>query len=374
MLIIIDDKIPYIKGVLEPFADIGYYPGNKISPSIIRLADALIIRTRTKCSADLLKGSSVKFIATATIGYDHIDTTYCQKNGINWTNAAGCNSGAVMQYIASALLTYASVKNIKLNEHVLGVIGAGNVGKKVVRLAESFGMPVVINDPPRERKEGSCGFISVDGILREADIITFHVPLNIEGDDCTFHLANEGFFSRMNKESVLINTSRGEVIDTLALKKILKKGILSSAILDVWENEPFIDKDLVASTFIGTPHIAGYSIDGKSNATTYVVNAVSRFFNFGIEGWEPDSIPDPENKEIIYNASNKNMQEVLFDLVKSTYDIMRDDKLLRNETDNFEKLRENYPFRREFGAYSFKISNLSEENKMSLIRLGFNIL
>ena len=178
MKVIIDNKIPLLQGVLEPFIDVEYYPGKEISKEKVRDADALIIRTRTKCNADLLEGTSIKFIATATIGYDHIDTEYCKSRGIAWTNAPGCNSGSVMQFIASAILTWAKEKQINIEDRVLGVVGVGNVGNKVVRLAENLGMQVLLNDPPRERTEGKCGFVSLKGILRDADIITLHVPLN----------------------------------------------------------------------------------------------------------------------------------------------------------------------------------------------------
>jgi erythronate-4-phosphate dehydrogenase len=370
MKIVADDKIPFLKGVLEPFLDVEYFAGNAITPEIVKEADALIVRTRTKCNAQLLQGSNVRFIATATIGYDHIDVSYCEKSGIAWTNAAGSNSGSVMQYVAAALLAYATENKINLKEHVLGVIGAGNVGKKVIRLAEAIGMGVVINDPPRTRDEGPCGFVSLDGILREADIITVHVPLINTGEDRTFHLIDAEFMDKMNKGSLLINTARGEVVDNKVLKKALVAGSLSAAILDVWENEPLIDQELLRKVFIGTPHVAGYSVDGKANATTMVVNAVADFFKLDIQGWEPSDVPEPENKIIQFNAAGKSSQEILSDLIKRTYDIRRDDKALRLQPDDFEKYRGNYPFRREFGAYLIQIANLSEEDKISFERAG----
>jgi erythronate-4-phosphate dehydrogenase len=374
MLVIVDDKIPFIKGILEPFMDVNYCEGRLINKTIVKNADALIVRTRTQCNAGLLEGSDVRFIATATIGYDHIDVDYCRNKGITWTNAAGSNSGSVMQYVAAALLTYANENNVDLKDHVLGVVGAGNVGKKVVRLAESIGMGVVINDPPRSRNEGNCGFVSIEGILREADMISFHVPLIKTGQDRTFHMIDDLFLEKINKGTLLINTSRGEVIDTQALKKSFGAGRLSTAILDVWENEPFIDKELLNSTFLGTPHIAGYSIDGKAKATTMAVNAISSFFNLGIEGWEPYDLPGPENTMIQYDAKDKGIQEILFDLVKLTYDIHKDDYAIKMAPDDFENFRGNYRVRREFSAYQIIAENLKDKDKIALVRAGFNIL
>jgi erythronate-4-phosphate dehydrogenase len=374
MLIVADEKIPFLKGVLEPLADVVYFPAREITQQIVKNADALIIRTRTKCNAELLDGSTVKFIATATIGHDHIDSAFCERKGITWTNAAGCNSGSVMQYVASAILTFANEHSIDLKKHVLGVIGAGNVGKKVVRFAESIGMQVVINDPPRAREEGPCGFVSIEGVLREADVITFHVPLNYEGEDRTFHMVDDQFLSRINKGSLLINTSRGEVIDTVALKRAINESKLSGVILDVWENEPSIDKELLSSVFIGTSHIAGYSLDGKSNATTMVVNALNKFYHLGIDGWEVHDLPEPELKIYRYNAENKSLQQIFFDLVNHTYDVRVDDGTLRKAPNDFEYHRGNYPMRREFGAYLIDAKNLLNEDRQMLSRAGFKFL
>jgi erythronate-4-phosphate dehydrogenase len=373
MKIVVDEKIPYLTGVLDPFVDVEYHKGNLITHNIVKDSDALLIRTRTKCNADLLKGTNVKFIASATIGYDHIDTNYCNKNGIFWTNAPGCNSGSVMQFMAAAILSYAKENNIDLQECVLGVIGVGNVGKKVVRFAECIGLQVLLNDPPRERKEGTYGFISLEGILREADIITLHVPLNRIGNDRTYHLVNDRFLSKMNKGSLLINTSRGEVVNTEALKKALKAGLPSSAIIDVWENEPEIDTELLGLSYIATPHIAGYSADGKSTATAMIIQTLSKFFDLGLDDWEPAIIPEPKNKILHYNAKNKSLQEIITDLVMHTYDIKSDDKSLRASPTDFEQIRVNYPLRREFWAYKIIASNLSLNDRKVIMRLGFNV-
>ena len=231
MKIIIDNKIPYIKEAVQRIADeVVYAPGKDFTPELVRDADALIVRTRTHCNRDLLEGSRVKFIATATIGFDHIDTEYCKQAGIEWTNAPGCNSASVAQYIQSSLLVWKSVRNKRLNELTIGIIGVGNVGSKVAKVAQDFGMRVLLNDLPREKKEGAERFSSLEKIAEECDIITFHVPLYKEGKYKTFHLADEVFFQSLKRKPVIINTSRGEVIQTDALLKALNSRMISDAI------------------------------------------------------------------------------------------------------------------------------------------------
>jgi erythronate-4-phosphate dehydrogenase len=257
MKVVIDDKIPYIKGALEPFADVVYLPGSKTTPEVVKNADAIITRTRTMCNEKLLAGSSVKFIATATIGYDHIDTAYCSQAGIEWTNAPGCNAKSVEQYIASALFTWALERRIKLREKTIGIVGLGNVGSKVARFCEIIGMKVLLNDPPRERAEGSNNFVSLETIQQQADIITFHVPLNMAGEDATFHMSNDLFFGKLARKPLVINSCRGEVFDTNAMKTALKSGVITDIIADCWENEPDIDRELLDMAYLATPHIAG---------------------------------------------------------------------------------------------------------------------
>jgi len=208
MKIVTDNKIPYIKGALEPFADVVYLSGNKTTPVIVKDADALITRTRTKCNRQLLEGSKVRFIATATIGFDHIDTDYCKQAGIEWKNAPGCNAGSVTQYIASALFSHSLKKGFELKDKTIGVVGVGHVGSKVAALCETIGMKVLLNDLPRERREGSGKFVSLQQIREEADIITFHVPLNKSGSDATWHMVNHDFLMNLN-QPLLINSCRG---------------------------------------------------------------------------------------------------------------------------------------------------------------------
>ncbi len=345
--IIIDDKIPFIKEVLEPYARVIYLPGNKIAKSDVIDADALIIRTRTKCNKALLANSAVKFIATATIGYDHIDTIYCDENNIQWTNAVGCNSSSVNQYVTSVLLNLSVKYKLPLKNKILGIIGVGNVGEKVKKNAELLGMQVLLNDPPRERAGDKLDFHSLDRVIQNSDFITIHTPLNLSGIDKTFHLVDEVFLKKMKNNAFLINSSRGEVINTNALLQILKIKQITGAVLDVWENEPNINQDLLNIADIATPHIAGYSADGKANGTKMSVQALSKFFKLGIDNWKVTQLPELKNINLNLSQNKEIDEDELLKYYNQYYDVMDDDKHLRNNIDDFEKLRGNYPIRRE---------------------------
>jgi erythronate-4-phosphate dehydrogenase len=374
MRIIADDKIPFLKGVLEPYADIEYVPGHLISNGELKTADALLVRTRTQCNKDLLKDTAVKFIGTATIGFDHIDTAYCDENGIVWKNAPGCNSSSVCQYVASALINLSERNNFPLCDRALGVVGVGNSGTKIVQMAELLGMHVYLCDPPRVRNEGVCGFISLDGILRESDLITFHVPLKYQGEDRTYHMINHEFIAKLNKGTYLINTSRGEIADSRALIEAVKNDLVAGIVLDVWENEPDIDTGMLDLASVGTPHIAGYSADGKAKGTAIVIRELSRHFGLGIDDWEPGPLPEPLNNEIPIDCNDLSDEEVLGRAVSATYDILEDDHRLRNAPHQFEKLRETYPPRREFKAYTLVLNNAQNDLKRKCRKLGFKVI
>jgi erythronate-4-phosphate dehydrogenase len=373
MKIIIDDKIPYINGAFEEVAEVIYLPGSKTTQKIVKDADAIVTRTRTICNEKLLAGSSVKFIATATIGYDHIDTDYCDAAGIKWTNAPGCNSKSVEQYIASALMVLAETKKIKLSDLCIGVVGVGNVGSKVANVCEILGMKVLLNDPPRQRSEGAEKFVSLDVIKQNADIITLHVPLNMKGKDATFHLADYSFFDTINNKPVLINSCRGEVVRTNAVKDALIKGKIADFVCDCWENEPDIDLELLEMTSLATPHIAGYSKDGKAKGTQMSVHAISDYFDLGLNNWQPAGVELPSNAIIEIDGSGLNEQQIIAKAILNTYDIKSDDALFRNKPAFFEKLRGDYPTRREFPAYTINAKNISEVVMRKLFFLGFNI-
>jgi len=373
MKIVIDDKIPYIHGAFEPFAEVVYLPGSKTTPEVVKDADALITRTRTKCNRELLEGSKVKFIATATIGYDHIDTEYCKQAGIEWTNAPGCNAESVNQYIASALFSWSMRKRTDLTAKTIGIVGVGHVGSKVAQFCKTIGMTVLLNDPPRERMEGPENFVSLKKIQEEADIITFHVPLNMTGQDTTYHMADEPFLQNLKKKPLLINSCRGEIFDSEALYNAYEAGDISGFILDCWENEPDIDLDLLNISEFGTPHIAGYSKDGKANGTKMSVQAISRFFNLGIDNWEPTNIEPPAKPIIEIDGNQRREYSVLAEAVLSTYDIENDDEALREAPHQFEQLRGDYPVRREFDVHTVETENVEKETLKKIKKLGFEI-
>lgn len=374
--LIADDKIPFLKNVLEPYTNISYLPYDRITKQSIKNADALIIRTRTKCNAELLEGTSIKYIATATIGFDHIDADFCEQNNIRWSNAPGCNSTSVQQYIAAALVYYAYLKKIQLDTLTIGIVGVGNVGSKIQEISKIFGLKILLNDPPRERIEGGRKFVSLDQVLEESDIITFHVPLNFNEPDKTYHLADEVLFNKLNNSKVIFNTSRGGVIDTIAMIKAINNRIISFSVLDVWENEPKIDMKLLNLVNIATPHIAGYSTEGKANATAVCVNALNEFFNLGLtQNWYPANLPTSNNPRTIkIDCAGKLTQDIIYQVIKSTYDILREDKQLRNAVNNFEKLRGVYSGRREFSFYNVQLMNSKKSIDNFVRELGFNLL
>ena len=335
MKVIIDHKIPYIKEAVSQIADeVIFLPGNAFTKKDVKDADALIVRTRTVCNRELLEGSQVKFIATATIGYDHIDTEYCREAGITWTNCPGCNAGSVEQYVHSVLLLLKREKGLDLEKSTIGVVGVGHVGSRVKRMAEDLGMKVLLNDPPRA-EQGESGFVDLETIARECDVITFHTPLSREGKYATYHLVNEEFLLSLKRTPYIINSSRGEVVDTDALLAALAVGKVRDVVIDTWENEPNISQELLDVAFLATPHIAGYSADGKANATRMSLEALCRFFN--IESTF-DIIPD---KVDIHFSTDKE------EAYLQAYNPKRDSEWLKESPQKFEWFRGNYPIRRE---------------------------
>ncbi len=373
MKIVIDDKIPFIRGAFEPFAEVVYCRGSEINSSVVSDADALVIRTRTKCNSSLLKGSNVRIIASATIGYDHIDTQWCEANNIKWVNAPGCNSGSVMQYITSSLFFLASRHSLDLRSLTIGVVGVGNVGSKVVAAARAIGMNVLQNDPPRARREKNNTFIPLDDLLHHSDIVTLHVPYTLDGHDRTHYLINSNNIYDLKPGSYLFNSSRGEVVDNTSLLKALKKGHLSGTVLDVWEGEPDADRELVTMADLSTPHIAGYSVDGKANGTVKAVHEVSALLGLPLNEWKPSMLPEPENPEINLTpfTGYHSSVELAGMAVTATYPISRDNNDFKKDPGRFESLRDNYWKRREFGSYTAIVND--EECSTILASLGFKI-
>ena len=374
MKIVCDNKIPFLRGALEPYADVVYLPGKETTAEVVRDADALITRTRTRCDASLLEGSSVKVIATATIGFDHIDTTWCEEHGIIWRNAPGCNSWSVKQYITALLVTLARKRGFKLSEMTLGVVGVGNVGSKVAEAASILGMKVLLNDPPRERAEGPGEFVSLDHLIAHSDIITLHVPLQKDGPDTTWHLFDAERIAQLRPSQILINSSRGPVVDCKALKAALQSRSIAGACLDVWEGEPELDPELVDLLDISTPHIAGYSADGKANGTTAAVRTVAEVLGLPLTDWTAAGIPAPaQSLSFEIDAAGKSLQDVLTEAVLHSYDISADSAALRAELGAFERLRGDYPVRREFTSFTVSLDGGTSEMAERLSRLGFKI-
>ena len=330
MKIVVDDKIPYLREKLEQIADeVVWLKGSEIAAEDVRDADALVVRTRTRCDEQLLAGSRVQLVATATIGFDHIDTGYLQRAGIRWTNCPGCNAGSVAQYVECSLLLLERDRGLKLRGTTLGVVGCGHVGSKVRAVGERLGMRVMVCDPPLGLPDG----VSLEVIQQSCDVITFHVPLTHEGRYATWHMADDTFFSHLTRVPYIINTSRGAVVDNDALLRALQEGRVRDAVLDVWEGEPQLNQELLQRVFIGTPHIAGYSADGKVNADNMVIDALCHHFHLR----HPGRIEPPELPAGIHATGSP----------LDFYDPMEDSKRLKKEPSKFEWLRNNYPVRRE---------------------------
>ena len=338
--IVADKAIPFLEGVFDPYADMTYLPGDKIGPEDVRDADVMMVRTRTKCNADLLEGSKVKFIATATIGTDHIDFPYCDSRGIVVRNAPGCNAGGVMEYVFSALYGLASRKSISLQGDTIGIIGVGHVGSLIERMGRALGFKILKCDPPRAEAEGSFGFCDLEYLLQNSQIVTLHVPL----DETTRGMANSEFFSLMQPGAFFINAARGEVVCDDALKAAIPK--LGPVIIDTWNHEPDIDLDLMDKVAIATPHIAGYSYQGKQNGTAAAVRAVAHYFGI-TELYEFFPKTDlPENEAVKLDLKDLNQGEIA-SVLQYNYPIFTDDFMLRLNPENFDKLRSEYNYRRE---------------------------
>lgn len=326
----------------------------EVTAENVRHADALIVRSETKVNAQLLEGSSVQFVGTVTIGTDHVDEAYLASRGITFVSAPGSNSNSVAEYVAAALLTWSRRTGEALHGKTIGIVGVGNVGSKVVRVAQALGMTVILNDPPLARATGDEKYRPIEE-LYDADFITLHVPLTKEGPDATYHLFDEKKIRALKRGAVLINTSRGPVVETNALLTALREEHLSAAILDVWEGEPSIHVELLKSVMLGTPHIAGYSLDGKLNACRMVYEAACQFFGVQPQWNIESAMPEDEAKIFISPQSTETMN-VVQEAVRQAYDIELDDRLLRElismepsrHKSYFMKLRAEYRIRREF--------------------------
>ena len=347
MKAVIDEKIPFLREALEAMGHcVVALPGVKICTDDVADADALFVRTRTRCDKALLHGSKVRFIGTATIGYDHIDADYCAENGIRWASAAGCNAGAVLQYVQSVIYTWSKERGCPVEGLSLGVVGVGEIGSRVAAWAEEAGMTVYRNDPPRQEKEGSDAFVSLAEIAEKCDIITFHPTLERAGRYPSYHLADEDFFASLKNCRLLINASRGPVVDNKALLAALENAVLPDAVLDVWEGEPDLSLPLLNKVYIATPHIAGYSAEGKLNATALVLKAFASFV--GYDGELPlPLLPAPEPSAVVAPTYADAMLQI--------YNPHADSLRLKQLPSSFEEQRNNYLLRREPGAYKISL-------------------
>ncbi len=366
MKIIVDENISFGEEAFSTLGEVSLVNGREITPSIVKEADALIVRSITNVNEELLRGSKVKFVGTATIGTDHIDEIYLRTKGIEFTSATGCNSHAVKEFVFSSLAYISEKEKISLEGKSLGVVGCGNIGSKVARVGKAMGLEVVMNDPPLQRETGSTKYSSLEDAF-SCDIITFHVPLNLEGRDKTFHLINSQNINLIKSGAIVINSSRGPVVENAVLKKrLIEKNDLHVA-LDVWEKEPNIDLELFDKIRIGTPHIAGYSLEGKVNGTVIVYNKLCSFLNVD-SMWEPN-YPDLDQNKII--LQDKSINSFLTSLFENVYSVKEDDKLLRSvfeleskeRTKYFDKLRKTYRLRRELNNYYADKKNLSDNLK-----------
>lgn len=378
MKIVADENIPQVKDAFKNFGDVILLNGRKISNNDVIDADVLLIRSITNVNESLLKNSKVKFVATATIGTDHVDTEYLQANNIFFADAKGCNAFSVAEYVVCAIAKLFSANEKKFSGKTFGIVGYGNIGTKIAKFANSLGFEVLINDPPLQRMNYPQTFYSFADVLN-CDVVTFHVPLNKSGIDKTFHMINSDTNGAIKSETVLINSSRGPVVQNEILKERITKKKNIFTVLDVWENEPNIDRELLSLVDFGTPHIAGYSLEGKLNGTQIIYNKFCEHFNF-TPNWEPD-YPKIDD-EIIEINSERSTEEILNEICSKIYDIKKDSSELKSSANfeeekrkkYFDELRKNYPIRREFNNYTIKLSRNDEKLKEILAALRFKVI
>lgn len=382
MKIVADENLIYVR---EAFGDLGtvrLIAGRDATPAGVKDADILLVRSVTKVDERLLNGSNVKMVATATIGKDHLDEAYLSKAGITVASAAGSNANSVAEYVVAALLTLARRNGFRLSDKVIGVIGVGNVGSKVAAKCSALGMTVLKNDPPLKELTGSDEYVELDDVLQRSDIITLHVPLTVSGRWPTRHMVDSRFWQRAHQTKLLINTSRGAVVDSAGLSKQLSSGALQ-AVLDVWENEPAIDTGLLTKVALGTAHIAGYSFDGKVNGTEMIYRAVCQFLGV-TPSWDPRLImPAPPVPVLTVDPKQAHGDELLLlRTIRRVYDIESDDRRLREMTTlsadaqarHFDYLRRHYPIRREFFNTRIEFASPPSQRLLSkLSGLGFNV-
>lgn len=379
MRIIADESIPFAVEAFGHLGEVVTVTGRAVDRNLIRDADALIVRSVTRVNADLLDGTSVRFVGTATIGFDHVDVEYLRGCQIGFASAPGSNANSVAEYVVTGLLVLAWHGDFRLEGRTIGVVGVGNVGSRVVRKAKALGMKVLENDPPLERQTGDPRFLPLEDLFA-ADILTLHVPLTRTGRDATYHLAGERLIGRLKPGAILINTSRGAVADSDALLRGIESRQLGGLILDVFENEPAINPALVERADIATPHIAGYSLDGKVNGTAMVYRAACEFFGRPVEWDAAAAMPEPPHPRLAARADCED-EDALRDLVLTVYDIEADDRRLRKigelqppeRAAHFDRLRMTYPIRREFPNTTVEVAGIPAILRTRITDLGFGV-
>jgi len=377
--IILDRNTPFAAPAFNDLGDVVLLETSAITSGAVRDADILVVRSETRVDRRLLEGSGVRFVGTVTIGTDHIDIPYLESRGIGFASAPGSNANSVKEYLLAALLELSRRRGFSLHGRALGVVGVGNIGSKVVAMAGDLGLTVLQNDPPLARQSCQPRFVPLDDLM-DADILTLHVPLTRTGEDATFHLFDSRRIAGMKPGSILINTSRGSVVETRAVKDALRSGHLSAAVLDVWEGEPSIDAELLELVMLGTPHIAGYSLDGKVNAVRMIREAACRFLSDD-STWNPEGdLPAPDVARISLEGGG-NPEEQLQTAVRSCYDIASDDRNLRGLLDVppqsrplfFSQLRSGYRIRREFSAVRVDVPPELESLRKVINAVGFRV-
>lgn len=369
--IVVESSIPYLRGLAERYAQVRYVPSADFSPASLRGSDALIVRSITACNAQSLPPSGLSFIATATAGYDHIDLDYCQRAGIAWRNAAGCNSRSVGQYVLSALSGLALRDGLRLGELTVGIIGVGYAGRAVAELLGIMGVRTLLYDPPRAEREGADGFATLEQVQECSDVITLHVPLTKGGAHPTYHMVDRDFIRRCRRRPVLINACRGGVCPSEALVWGRREGLLSALVIDCWEGEPAIDAQLLELADIASPHIAGFSADGKRRASLLALEAVCQHFSIPCDDlWQ---LADPLNQPPEPHISLDDVDELwqVPTALLRTLDLSVLTAQMKASPRDFEQLRRAYQYPREMLAYT--VSGARPQSSAVLQGMGFGI-
>ncbi|MBN1392891.1 MAG: 4-phosphoerythronate dehydrogenase [Sedimentisphaerales bacterium] len=381
MKIIADANIPFVKECFSSIGEVEVFPGRGITRDVVGEAECLLVRSVTKVDSDLLAGSKVRFVGTATIGFDHIDVENLSRNNIGFASAPGSNANSAAEYVIAGLLEIGRRYKINLEGKSIGVVGVGNVGSRVAKKCEAMEMKVLLNDPPLQRESGDAKYLPLEE-LYDCDFMTLHTPLTFEGIDKTFHLADEKFFKSLKAGCVFINASRGEVADTGALKASIRSGQLETTVLDVWGNEPNIDTELLEIVDIGTPHIAGYSLDGKIAGMIMIYETACKYFGLKIRYDIEDFLPKSSVPQLKINPNSGSEEDVLRGVVEKIYKISEDDTKLRQilnlpaekRGSYFDDLRKNYPVRREFQNTKIEFTAEGGENLSKKLKgIGFQI-